>query len=454
MWPHSDAFVYLQKMRDLRRLVPLSVILFAIKSTNTILATAWTFLLAYTLVRLVGLDDYALLASILAVAALVLQFDLGISVRLFGQIRVAFLAHKQVDNGALGSAVVFTFWCYCGIAVGATAVFGAVLWHNALGNPAQRLSYLLLFLGAVLPLPWMPLRAGLNACNGFLFTELTDMVRRLLLLLLTVALAAGMPLLMYAIAFPLLWIGSLLVLWFKARWVLGGFSITRWATGFEVLRADLTTLGASAALSLAEFLIYIHPYYVIAHIASNAAAVVAFDMFYKVTRFGVMAYLTITESLLPQQTRAFHTDDAAAVRRGLLLAFLIGSVPASAAVAILLTFGHELFSTLLGRSNVVSSSERALIAVMLVLMLVQTVCGGLLAAIGCLAPLARRACTTIGAMLLSACIAIIFQLSFEYFLTSYVAIYACEALSYGLVMRRILRAMPASVGVTRALRSY
>lgn len=433
-------------------------LLFAVKAANTLLATAWTFLLAYALVRLVGLEDYAFLAGILALAALVLQCDLGISIRLFGRLRQDFLGPGGAPRAALGDAVVATFWCYAGVALAVSAIFAAALWGvpwgvpwgTGLGNPAYRLTNLLMFLGAVMPLPWMVLRAALNACDRFLLTELADFLRRAVLLGLTGALVAGMPLMAYAIAFPLLWLVGLAVLWVAARRIFGSFGLARWRPGLAVLRADIATLGASASLALAEFLIYIHPYYAIPAMGGDAVAVVAFDMFYKVTRFAVTAYLTVTDTLLPQQTRAFHAGDAAALRRGVRLAFLLGVIPASGAMAVILVFGHAVFSLLLGRGDVVTPGQRWIFAAMLGMMLVQTVCGGLLAALGFLAPLARRASATLVAMLVFVVLAAALRLPFTWFLAGYVALYALEALSYLLVLRRMLLSLGRPAGGGRS----
>ena len=62
----------------------------------------------------------------------------------------------------------------------------------------------------------------------------------------------------------------------------------------------------------------------------------------------------------------------------------------------------------------------------------------MLAALGVLAPLARRASATLGAMLVFAVLAAVLQLPFTGFLAGYVALYALEAVSYLLVLRRTL----------------
>jgi hypothetical protein len=55
-----------------------SLALFTIKGFNSALTAVSNFVLVYVLVRTIGLDSYAVIASLLAIAALVVQSDLGI----------------------------------------------------------------------------------------------------------------------------------------------------------------------------------------------------------------------------------------------------------------------------------------------------------------------------------------------------------------------------------------
>jgi hypothetical protein len=50
-----------------------------LKGFNSALTAIFDFVLAYVLVRTIGLDSYAVIASLFAVAALVVQSDLGIT---------------------------------------------------------------------------------------------------------------------------------------------------------------------------------------------------------------------------------------------------------------------------------------------------------------------------------------------------------------------------------------
>ena len=100
-----------------------SATFFLLKATNTALATLWSFLLTYSLVRQVGLHDYAFFATVIAFASLVLQADLGISLRLFGRMRQNFLHPESSSRQELGSAVAAALWSYSAAAILATLAF-------------------------------------------------------------------------------------------------------------------------------------------------------------------------------------------------------------------------------------------------------------------------------------------------------------------------------------------
>jgi O-antigen/teichoic acid export membrane protein len=429
-----------------------SAVFFLLKASNTALASVWSFLLAFALVRIVGLESYAFFATVIAFASLVLQADLGISIRLFGQLRQNFLHPENGIRQALGNAVAAALASYAAIAVLATLVFGVMVWGLGLGLAQYHSVYLLLFAGSVLPLPWMILRLTANAFDYYVLTEAIDCVRRTLLLALTAALVIGLPLMAYAVCFVLLWLVAISVLFVMARKrldILSGASIR---AGFTVLRGDLKGITASAVLSMSEFLIYIYPYYVIPLTHRDALALVAFDMFYKVTRFATTAYLTVTETVLPHQTRAFHAGNVPMLRKMMLVAFALAAVPMVGAVGIIGFFGDRFFGILLGHSDVVTPTIRLTICAMLFLMMVQTVSGAMLAGIGRLAVLARRASTTLGMMLVLALVSGLQNWTIEQFIIGYAAVYAYEAFGYFwsmlMLFREISRKQPAAAATT------
>src|SRR6202007_2145832 len=106
----------------------------------------------------------------------------------------------------------------------------------------------------------------------------------------------------------LAWILSIAALLWLARSY--GFAPERGALqrGLRLLRREVRGIRATVLLSLADFIISVFPYYLLTA-TRDATAIVAFDMFYKVTRFAVMSYLIGAETVLPRQTRAVHNED-------------------------------------------------------------------------------------------------------------------------------------------------
>ncbi|WP_419898817.1 hypothetical protein [Roseomonas sp. USHLN139] len=421
-----------------------SLLFFALRIGSTGLATVWSFLLTYTLVRQIGLQDYAFLAAVIAFASLVLQADLGISVRLFGRMRQNFVDPSKGDRDDLRSAAVTALIGYSLAALLATLIFTLVLEIWDLGPMAHGLAIILFFGGSVLPLPWMVLRIAANANDQYVITEAIDFSRRALLLLLTGGLAFGLPLLDYSIGFVLLWLAALAVLARLAQHRFGLFTGTSIRRGWQVLREDGREIAGSASLSLSDFLIYIFPYYALLAAKAGATALIAFDMFYKVTRFGGTAFFTVTETMLPHQTRAYHDGDTATLTKLMGGAFALCAVPCLVASTLIYVWGDHIFGTLLGHPDIVSGQMQLAICFMLVFMMIKAVSGAVLAGIGELRPLARRATTALAAMLVFAAVSGLNGWTIDTFVTGYVLIYACQATSYFLLMLKTLRGLRAA----------
>jgi len=99
-----------------------SLVLFTLKGLNFSLTAISNFVLAYVLVRTIGLDSYAVIASLLAIAALVLQTDLGVTGLAFFQLRSHYLAEAgkrdaSQDDRDLVAAIVTIY-----MAIGAISV--------------------------------------------------------------------------------------------------------------------------------------------------------------------------------------------------------------------------------------------------------------------------------------------------------------------------------------------
>jgi O-antigen/teichoic acid export membrane protein len=427
----------------LNRLSHSSFALFALKGVNSALTAISNFVLAYVLVRTIGLDSYALLASLLAVAALVLQSDLGITGLAFFKLRSHYLAETEKNRASHDdrSLVVAIVAIYIIIGIASVAVLGLAIAANIVQEGPYGLAYLLIFAGAVCALPRMALRVAVNARDGFVWTEIVDMGRRTAILGVTVAMLAGLPFVSYSALNLLAWASSIAALIWLAQSY--GFVPERSAfrRGLFLLRREVHGIRATVLLSLADFIISVFPYYLLAA-TRDATAIVAFDMFYKVTRFAAMSYLIGAETVLPKQTRAVHHRDAAGLVRATAKGFLIGLLPLASGLVAIGLFGERLFEVILSHNEIVSPVTRLSICAMLVFMLIQTTCQIVLIGVGKFHDLARRAGITLVGMTLISALMVLFQWSTDVFMIGYVIVYGAGSLLYA----------ECFYGLTRALR--
>ena len=157
------------------------------------------------------------------------------------------------------------------------------------------------------------------------------------------------------------------------------------------------------------------------------AYVVAFDIFYKVTRFGGVAYNVPIETMLPAQTRAFHSGDVGAVRRYRHQALLLGALPLAGAAAFLLLFGQRFFGVLLNHSHPIDPALRYVMVAMLAAMLLQMTAGAFMVGIGRYRAMTRIAMLTTSLMALAVGATIVLKLDFFTFMMLYVLAYCVHA---------------------------
>jgi O-antigen/teichoic acid export membrane protein len=256
----------------------------------------------------------------------------------------------------------------------------------------------------------------------------------------TIAMLLGLSFVSYSALNVLVWVSSIAALTWLAR--LYGFALARGALsrGLLLLRRELRGIRATVLLSLADFIIIVFPYYLLVAV-KDATAVVAFDMFYKVTRFAVLSYLIGAETALPHQTRAAHDGDAERLVRATAKNFLVGLLPMISGIFAIAIFGERLFGVILNHDGVVSPVMRLAICAMLVFTLVQTTCQIVLVGVGKFEELARRACITLACMVLMSTLMVTFQWSSDTFIIAYVTIYGAGSLLYAESFHSFVRAM-------------
>jgi O-antigen/teichoic acid export membrane protein len=191
---------------------------------------------------------------------------------------------------------------------------------------------------------------------------------------------------------------------------------------------------------LADFAISVFPYYLLAA-TRDAAAIVAFDMFYKVTRFAVLSYLIGAETVLPQQTRAVHNQDATGLARATAKGFMVGLLPMASGIVAIAVFGEQLFGAILNHSGLVSPVIRIAICAMLVFMLIQTTCQIVLIGVGKFEELARRSFMTLAGMALISTLMVLFRWNIETFIAAYVIVYGAGSLLYAECLYSLSRSL-------------
>ena len=419
-----------------------SVVLFALKGLNAALTAISNFLLAYVLVRTIGLDSYAVIASLLAIAALVLQSDLGISGLTFFKLRTHYLGEtgkgeaSQEDQDLVVTIVAI----YIAVGVISVAILAIALAAGLVRVGPYGVAYLLIFASAVCALPRMVLRVAINARDGFVWSEGVDLARRIVLLGATVAMLVGLSFVLYGVMSLVTWLVSIAGLVWLAE--LYGFKLKRGAflRGLSLLRDEVRGVSATVLLSLADFIISVFPYYLLSA-TRDATAIVAFDMFYKVTRFAVMSYLIGAETVLPHQTRAVHNQDAAALGRATAKGFMVGLLPMTVGIAAIALFGGKIFGVILNHNEVVTPTMRVAICAMLVFMLIQTTCAIVLIGVGKFEELARRACITLAGMVLVSALMVIFHWNLDTFIGAYVVVYGAGSLLYAECLYSLSRSL-------------
>jgi O-antigen/teichoic acid export membrane protein len=431
----------------LSRISHSSLVLLTLKGVNSALTAISNFVLAFVLVRTIGLNAYAIIASLLAIAALVVQSDLGITGLTFFKLR----SHYLGEIGKHGASrddqdlVVTIVTLYLAIGVVSIAILGIALGSGLASVAGHGVAYLLIFAGAVCALPRMALRAAINARDGFVWTEAIDLGRRIALLAVTVAMLLGLSLVSYGALSLLMWI-----LYIAALVSLGqsyGFEARSGALhrGLRLLRNEIRGVGATVLLSLADFIISVFPYYLLAA-ARDATAIVAFDMFYKVTRFAVLTYLIGAETMLPRQTRAVHDDDATGLARATAKGFMVGLLPMTSGIVAIAVFGEKLFGLILNHNGIVSPVMRVMICAMLAFMLIQTTCQIVLIGVGKFAELARRACITLAGMAVISALMVLFHWSIDVFIVAYVIVYGAGSLLYAECLYSFSRSLQSKHG--------
>jgi hypothetical protein len=413
------------------------IVFLGLKGVNLALATVMSFALIWILIRKLPLASYSTFVLIVAMGSYVMATDLGFSSVVYHRVRKAFLGEDPASEKSL----VFTAsGLYFGVVAIAEVLM--ILWMHGGGVGGDLVgAFAIYFLALALSLPWGLMRAIAGALDLYLHYEAIEAARRTVLTGLLFAMAMGMSLKVYALIALALWPMAYALLLPSVFRLMGGGE-----RGWRHLwrpRAAIAEngrmLGAASLFSLMEFGIYNFPYVALPLIFGRGPALVAFDVFFKVTRFGAQSYLVPNESLLPMNTRAIHERDGRKLLRNVAAALAISAVACAIGAGAVLLFGETLFRLLLKNAGLVPPTLRWCMAVILVAMMFQAASGTLLLNSGKMGVLSRVSLGMAVSMSLMTAAVVTLHLPFLVFMQSYVAVFSIGATVYFTLLVRSVR---------------
>jgi O-antigen/teichoic acid export membrane protein len=318
---------------------------------------------------------------------------------------------------------------YLAISVGAAVLVGTSILILADMDLQYRAGLAVYFSTAVAALPWMLLRRVAAAIDLFLEFELLEFCRRLAFLFLSLAMLLGLGLLSFAVLCMFTWLLAFSLAFRRLNRNSLKLRLVLLPSAFAHARDNFPNIARTGAFTLLEFAILNFPYILVSN-QFRADSLIAFDVFFKLTRLGQFAYSVPVETMLPSQTAAFHGNDRRAVIANFFRVFALGSLALMPLTAIILAFGDELFRLLLKREDYVDAELRFTMVVMLSATLVQMSAGMLLTGTGRYSLLLKSTLVTSSLMAGLAAATVCFQITFIQFMIAYVLVYSLHAMLF------------------------
>lgn len=414
--------------------------LFVLKAANLGIITFYQFALIYVLTRVIGPTLYPWMVLLASLGNYVLSTDLGFAGYAYAHIRKQFLAGTLHEHLKFISHSVAIYMAVALASIAAVTV-GLLLFGQV--SIVMRLSLSMYFASIALMLPWALVRRISGAVDILVFMEALELGRRLSALVLALLMLLGLSFPLFSVlnllAFGLGWIGVWVVM--AKRGI--HLKMTTPGIMLRFINQNRSNIALTGGLTGLQFSIANAPYLLLP-LMFGAASVVPFDIFYKVCRFGAVAFSVPIETILPPQTRAFYAGDLAEVRRQQSHALLTGALIVLGAGVFLVLFGQQLFGILLNHTHSVPAGMRYVMIGMLAAMLIQSTAGSFLTAIGEYKVMTRIAAVTTVLTAAAVIVTVALDLSFLHFMILYVIAFGAHAAMYLRAFERMTKApLPA-----------
>lgn len=400
-----------------------------LKVSNTAFQLVFGILTTYVFLRILSLDVFAAYILISAIGGYSSLADLGCSSLIYVNMRKAYLDGHHLET-ALEEALA-ALLTYGAVVLLVLFVVGALIVTDVIQNHGAPLNLILYLLFWLLLLPWNMVRTTANAVDLYVPFEIIELMRRLLVTGFLIALLAGLEVRQYLIAINVVWGACFLVAAFYGRRLFDEFGAGKGSIAAAVVRLycdRLPSVKAVAAFNVSAFTIYVFPYFIIPGMSFPRDALVVFDTFYKVGRFGATAYRVAGDAFLPMQTRAVHDgrtrDLMSSVGTVLAFQFVIFLVGAIC----LLGGADRIFPALLNGKVEINQAIVLMMVAMLFLELIQLTLEVILVNSGLFEPMAKLYVSVVTALGTVALVSYLWNLSFPLFLGAYVVTYGIGAI--------------------------
>lgn len=405
----------------------------SLKASNTAFQLAFGILTTYVFLRILSPDVFAAYILISAIGGYSSLADLGCSNLIYVNMRKAYLDGNHpgaaLDLGTALEEALAALLTYCVVILLVFFVVGTLTVANVIENHGTPLNLILYLLFWLLLLPWNIVRTTANAVDLYVLFEVIELTRRLLVTAFLIALLEGLEVQQYLIAINIVWGACFLVVAFYGRRLFNEFSAkgSIAAAVVRLYRDRLASVKAVAAFNVSAFTIYVFPYFIIPGMSFPRDALIVFDTFYKVGRFGATVYRVAADAFLPTQTRAVHEGRTRELMLsvGMVLAFqfvifLVGAI-------CLLGGSDRIFPALLNGKVEISHTIVLMMVAMLFLELIQLTLEVILINSGLFEPMAKLYVTVVTALGVVALASYLYELGFPIFLAAYVLVYGIGA---------------------------
>lgn len=401
----------------------------ALKVASTGLQVVFGILTTYVFLRILSPDVFAAYILISAIGGYTNVADFGCSNLMYVSMRKAYL-----DGQHLGTALeeaLAALLIYGAVVLLVLFVVSALIIAGVIDNHGAPLNLILYLLFWLLLLPWRIVGSTANAVDLYVPFEILELMRRLLVTGLMILLLAGLEVRQYVIAINIAWAACFLVAAFYARRLFDKFGAGKEPISAAVARFYRDRLGsmkAVAAWNVSTLTILVFPYFIVSAMSFPKEALVVFDTFYKVCRFGATTYGLAGEAFLPLQTRAVHEGRPRDVMSSVGTVLALKSIIFLIVAIFLLGGSDRIFPILLNGKVEISQTVVLMMVAMLFLQIIHLTLELILINSGFFEPMAKLYVTVVAALGAVALVTYLCKLAFPTFLGAYVLVYGLGAI--------------------------